>query len=163
MNETLYTIKDVSRQTGISPHTLRFYDKEGLLPFVKKSASGTRLFSEDDFDSLYTISMLKRSGMPLKKIREFMELYVQGPETLPARRKMFEEQREEILQKIDELKDMLEVVDYKCWYFTEAERRNDPDFYKKVPPEELSPLFRKVSSRIQQFRSHEDGSDQTNP
>ena len=155
MSETLYTIKDVSRQTGISPHTLRFYDKEGLLPFVKKSASGNRLFSEDDFDSLFTITALKQSGMPLKKIRQFMELYIQGPETLPDRRQMFEEQREEILHRIEELKDMLEVVEYKCWYFEEAERRGDPDFYKKVPADQLPPLFSKIYSRIEQFRSHD--------
>ncbi len=156
MSEILYTVKDVAEQTGISAHTLRFYDKEGLLPFVKKSASGTRLFSEEDFDSLYTITTLKRSGMPLKKIREFMELYVKGAETLPQRQQMFEEQRQVILDRIEELKEMLDVVEYKCWYFEEAQRRQDPDFYKKVPVEEMPEQFQKFCDKVKQFRSYEE-------
>ena len=78
MSKILYTVKDVAKQTGISAHTLRFYDKEGLLPFVKKSASGTRLFSEEDFDSLYTITTLKRSGMPLNCMSKGQRRFLKG-------------------------------------------------------------------------------------
>lgn len=151
MSEILYTVKDVAERTGISPHTLRFYDREGLLPFVKKSPSGTRLFSEEDFDSLFTISTLKRSGMPIRKIRDFMALYAKGPETLAERQAMFEEQRRSILERIQELEEMLKVVDYKCWYFAEARRRNDPDFYKKLPPEEVPQIMKDFIEKVQLF------------
>lgn len=120
MKETYYTIKDVSMKTGMSPSTLRYYDKEGLLSFVKRNNAGIRMFKEEDFENLYTINCLKHSGMPLKKIKEFMDLYLSGNDTIHERLVMFEQQRENILNKIKELEDMLEVVNYKCWYFKEA-------------------------------------------
>ena len=59
--EKYYTIGDVAARTGISAHTLRYYDKEGLLSFVKRSESGTRLFTKEDFEPLYTITVLKKA------------------------------------------------------------------------------------------------------
>ncbi|MBO6158034.1 MAG: MerR family transcriptional regulator [Firmicutes bacterium] len=152
MNEnTLYTIKDVAERTGISQHTLRFYDKEGLLPFIKKSAGGTRLFSDEDFESLYTITCLKKSGMSIKQIQAFMELYARGPETLKQRQEMFEAQREKVLAQMTELQEMLEVIDYKCWYFSEAQRLDDPDFYKKLSPEEQPPQMKEFLRKVDGF------------
>ena len=109
--EKYYTIGDVAARTGISAHTLRYYDKEGLLSFVKRSESGTRLFTKDDFEPLYTITVLKRSGMPIKKIREFMTLYLQGNKTIHDRYVMFNEQRQSLLEQIAELEDMLKIVE----------------------------------------------------
>ncbi|MBQ7057838.1 MAG: MerR family transcriptional regulator [Firmicutes bacterium] len=152
MSEMLYTIKDVSDRTGISPHTLRFYDKEGLLPFLRKSPHGTRLFSEEDFESLFTITCLKKSGMSLHKIRDFMQLYAKGVETLPERQYMFEEHRKEILARMKELEEMLNIVNYKCWYFAEARLRNDPDFYKKLSAEEMPPQMIEFMSKVQNFK-----------
>jgi len=153
IEKTLYTIKDVAERTGISQHTLRFYDKEGLLPFVKKSQSGTRLFSEEDFESLYTITCLKKSGMSIKQIQSFMALYARGPETLKARQDMFEAQREKVLAQMEELKEMLDVIDYKCWYFKEAQRVGDPEFYKKLPPEKQPAQLKEFYEKVRDFRS----------
>ena len=130
MKETYYTIKDVSMKTGMSPSTLRYYDKEGLLSFVKRNNAGIRMFKEEDFENLYTINCLKHSGMPLKKIKEFMDLYLSGNDTIHERLVMFEQQRENILNNMKELEDMLEVVNYKCWYFKEAEKKGDVYYYK---------------------------------
>ena len=101
--EKYYTIGDVAARTGISAHTLRYYDKEGLLSFVKRSESGTRLFTKEDFEPLYTITVLKKSGMPIRKIREFMTLYLQGNKTIHDRYVMFNEQRKSLLEQIAEL------------------------------------------------------------
>lgn len=158
--KTLYTIKDVAERTGISQHTLRFYDKEGLLPFVKKSQSGTRLFSEEDFESLYTITCLKKSGMSIKQIQSFMALYARGPETLKARQDMFEAQREKVLAQMEELKEMLDVIDYKCWYFKEAQRVGNPEFYKKLPPEKQPAQLKEFYEKVRDFRSGNAGSSQ---
>lgn len=60
-----YTVKEVSKRTGISEHTLRYYDKEGLLSFIKRDKNGVRLFTKEDFEHLYTITVLKKTGMSL--------------------------------------------------------------------------------------------------
>lgn len=144
----IYTIKDVAERTGMSPHTIRFYDKEGLLTFVKRSPSGIRLFSEDDFEPLYTIHCLKRSGMPLKKIKVFMELYLQGNKTIHERKEIFEQHRLDIMAKIDELQEMLDIINYKCWYFGEAEKYGDIYYYKNLPenevPQQITDFYKKV-------------------
>lgn len=145
-----YTIKDVADRTGISAYTLRYYDSEGLLSFVRRSESGIRLFTEEDFEPLYTITVLKRSGMPIKKIREFMELYLQGNETIHERRLMFEEHRKHLEEKISELNEMLKIVDYKCWYFSEAEKYGDINYYMKLP--EVDERIREFNTKVEDFR-----------
>ena len=150
--EQYYTIGDVAARTGISAHTLRYYDKEGLLSFVKRSESGTRLFTKEDFEPLYTITVLKRSGMPIRKIREFMSLYLQGNDTIHERYVMFNEQRESLLEQIGELEDMLKIVDYKCWYFQEAEKRGDINYYKKLPEQEVDQRIIEFNKIVDDFR-----------
>lgn len=147
-----YTISDVAARTEISAYTLRYYDKEGLLGFVKRSESGKRLFTKEDFEPLYTITVLKRSGMPIRKIRDFMNLYQQGNETIHDRYVMFKKQRRSLIQQIRELEEMLKIVDYKCWYFQEAEKRNDINYYKKLPAEEVDPRIVEFNKIVEDFR-----------
>ena len=147
-----YTIGEVAARTGISAYTLRYYDKEGLLSFVERDESGKRMFRREDFEPLYTISVLKRSGMPIKKIREFMNLYLQGNDTIHERYVMFAEQRESLLSQIRELEAMLKIVDYKCWYFREAEKRGDINYYQKLPKEEVDPRITEFNQIVDDFR-----------
>ena len=151
--EKYYTIKDVAERTGISAYTIRFYDKEGLLTFVKRSESGMRLFMDEDFEPLYTITCLKKSGMPLKEIRRFMELFMQGNDTIHERYLIFKEQKERLQKQIDELQEMMDIVDYKCWYFEEAEKRGDIDFYKSLPRDEVDERIWEFGKRVNDFRN----------
>ena len=151
--EKFYTIKDVAERTGISAYTLRYYDKEGLLTFVKRTESGKRLFSEADFEPLYTISVLKHIGMPIKEIREFMELYMQGNSTIHERLVLFEKYRKCLQEKIDDLNEMMKIVDYNCWYFSEAEKRGDINYYLKQPKEEVDPRILEFNEKVKDFRS----------
>ena len=77
-----YTIKQVSEMTGLSVPTLRFYDKEGLLPELKRRESGYRIFSEEDLYSIELIECFKQSGMQIREIRHFMALVKQGDASL---------------------------------------------------------------------------------
>lgn len=151
MENTYYTIKDVAKRTGMSAHTLRYYDKMGLLTFVKRSESGIRLFTEEDFDALYTIHCLKESGMSLARIKEFMDLYNQGNETIEARGKIFEEQKIEVENQIKKLEEMLEIIEYKCWFFKEAKKYNDVFYYKKLDPEDYPENMKKFFEKVKEF------------
>ena len=115
-----YTIGEVSAQLGIPAPTLRYYDKEGLLPFVRRSASGVREFSDSDLEWLHMIECLKRSGLSIKDIKEFVDLYVEGDSTLEQRRDIFYRRRAAIEREMDALKETLEFVNYKCWYYDTA-------------------------------------------
>lgn len=113
-----YSIKQVSCRTQLPTHTLRYYEKEGLLPFVKRSKGGVRRFSEDDLEWLGLICCLKSTGMPIRQIREFVELSVQGGETLKQRCEMLLEHKKSVEEQIGIMEKHLQKVTKKIEYFT---------------------------------------------
>ena len=77
-NKKIFSISDVSNISGFSAHTLRFYEKIGLMPFVKRSASGKRIYDEYDVQILKSISVFKKTGMTNKQIKDLGSLYLEG-------------------------------------------------------------------------------------
>ncbi len=88
-----YTIKEAAKIMNVTPTTLRYYDKQGLLPFMERRESGYRIFSENDILMLRVIECLKKSGMPIKDIRQFTEWVLQGDASLQERYNMFLERK----------------------------------------------------------------------
>lgn len=118
-----YTIKQVSEKTNLKPHVLRYYEREGLLPFVNRSDSGIRRYSEEDLEWLSLICCLKNTGMAIRQIREFVELSVQGKETLKERCDMLIEHKKEVEEQIAGMQKYLCKVDHKINYFTDQYAR----------------------------------------
>ncbi|MDF2871168.1 MAG: transcriptional regulator, MerR family [Anaerocolumna sp.] len=115
----MYTIKQVSARTGLSIYTLRYYDKEGLLPLVKRTPSGIRKFSDDDIAWIGLICCLKNSGMSIEKIKEFMNLCLKGEETVEPRKDILLVHKQHILDQMQELKNSLDTVNYKIDHYKE--------------------------------------------
>ena len=126
----LYTIGEVAGILNIAPSTIRYYDKEGLLPFVERSAGGIRVFSESDLGWLKTISCLKSTGMPVKSIRNYVESAMKGDETIEERLEIIYEQRERLLEQMKELQRTLDIVEYKCWYYETARKEGTEEALK---------------------------------
>lgn len=143
-----YSIGEVSQLTGIPASTLRFYDKEGLMPAVGRDAGGRRAYSDADVEALHVIECLKRTGMPLKEIRQFVDWRNAGDEAFEHRRAMFRERREAVLAQLAELQGILDVVEYKCWYYETACERGSAEGLGSVPPEELPPAARAGCERL---------------
>ena len=115
-----YTIKDAARIMGVPTSTIRYFDKEGLLPFVERLASGYRIFTEKDIATLRIIDCLKKTGMSIKEIRQFSSWLEQGDSSLQQRYDMFLERRRVVKQQMAELQKILDTVNYKCWYYETA-------------------------------------------
>lgn len=96
----LYSIGQVADKLNISTYTLRYYDKEGLLPFVDRNESGRRIFKDADFNYLETISCLKEAGLPVKQIASFIELCLAGDRTLDERYEFLAEQETNLEEKM---------------------------------------------------------------
>ena len=115
-----YTIKEAAQIMGIPATTLRYYDRQGLLPFVERKQSGYRVFSDSDIMLLRVIDCLKRSGMELKDIRQFTEWLREGDASLEKRYQMFLERKEAVEQQMAEMQKTLDMINHKCWYYKTA-------------------------------------------
>lgn len=103
-----YTIKQVSEMTGLSVPTLRFYDKEGLLPELQRKESGYRIFSEEDLYSIELIECFKQSGMQIREIRHFMALVKQGDASLEERLAICQRHVKRLEEKMEDLRRALD-------------------------------------------------------
>lgn len=114
-----YTIKQVSEKTNLSPHVLRFYEREGILSQINRSESGIRHYSDEDLEWLGLVCCLKNTGMSLKQIKAFMDLSAKGRETLGRRCEMLIEHKRSVETQIEEMKKHLKKVSHKIAFFTE--------------------------------------------
>lgn len=114
-----YTISQVAQMMGVTASTLRYYDKEGLLPNIRRK-NGIRVFEDEDFAWLRVLNCLKNTGMPLRKIREYVELTKGGDATLKQRYALIKEQRQNVQDQMDQLKYYMKELDYKDWYYRTA-------------------------------------------
>jgi len=139
-----YTIGKVAELSNLSVHTLRYYDKEGLLPFVKRTQSGIRKFDDADLDGLKIVECLKKTGMPLKEIKQFLDWCRKGDETLPQRRDMFYERRTVVMEQMAELQKILDTINFKCWYYETAVIEGTEDIPKSMSPADMPEDIREL-------------------
>ena len=127
----MYSIQDVSNKTGLSTHTLRYYEKEGLISGVERSQGGFRQYSEEDLERLGLIRCLKNTGMSIQEIARFVQLTHEGDHTLEERVELLREHRERVLERMAEMQEHLDKVTWKLNFFTEkltayqAEQKKD--------------------------------------
>ena len=114
----MYSIHEVCERTGLTAHTLRYYEKEKLLPSVGRSAGGFRQYTDEDMESLAMICCLKNTGMSLQDIARFMELTREGDQTLRERCELLKRHRERVLERMEEMQRHLEKVSCKVEYFS---------------------------------------------
>ena len=115
----MYSIQDVSKKTGLSAHTLRYYEKEGLLSHVDRSPGGFRQYTDEDMEALGLICCLKNTGMSLQEITRFVSLTHEGDQTLKERVELLREHRENVIHRMQEMQKYLEKVTWKLNYFSE--------------------------------------------
>ena len=101
---TTYSIGEVAKRTGMTTYTLRFYEKEGILPSIRKNSSGLRRFNDQDLYCLYVIECLKSAGLPLKEIKIYLELMQRGDATLYDRLQIILNQKKRLEEQINSLK-----------------------------------------------------------
>lgn len=108
-----YTISEVAAICGLSAHTLRWYERIGLMPHVDRSHTGQRRFTNRDLDWLDLVAKLRLTGMPVADMVRYAELVRAGDHTCPERHELLVATREDVLRRVAELRDTLAVLDYK--------------------------------------------------
>ena len=116
-----YTVGQMAKRLEVAPSTLRYYDKEGLLPYVERSEGGIRVFKESDYEWLSIIECLKQSGLSIKEIRRYIDLCRQGEATISQRLQLFVNRRRAVQQQMAQLQKTLDLLDYKLWFYETSE------------------------------------------
>lgn len=144
----IYTVGEMAKLIGVAPSTLRYYDKEGLLPFVERSEGGIRVFKESDYEWLKVIECLKKTGMQLKDIRSFILMAMEGDSTIDERLELIIKQREAVKKQIADLQETLSTLDFKKWYYETAKTHGTTDIPRNMAIDELPEKFREVRKRL---------------
>lgn len=139
----MYTIGQVSKMFGLPVSTLRYYDKEGLFPDMERS-SGIRRFGQRELEALRVIECLKKSGMEIKDIRQFMEWCAQGSSTYPQRRAMFIRQKESVEAEIARMNRVLDMLSFKCWYYEQAIKDGNEQRLSAMTPGDMPEEIRQA-------------------
>lgn len=148
-----YTVAETAKKLNTSPHTIRFYSKEGLLPFVERSESGIRQFKPQDFEWLFLIDCLKKTGMPIREIREFIGWCMEGDATIDNRLEMFREREAVVEQQIAELQETLEVIKYKKWRYEISQKAGTTAVHDTMRPEDIPPDILKIKNKIKELHN----------
>ncbi|MFO7153638.1 MAG: MerR family transcriptional regulator [Caldicoprobacter oshimai] len=107
------TITEVSKKFGLSPDTLRYYERIGLIPRVHRNESGIRDYTEEDCRWIEFIKCMRDAGVQIEALIEYVALFQQGDATVEARKQILIEQREQLIARIEEMQKALERLNYK--------------------------------------------------
>lgn len=132
----MYTIGQISEMFHLPVSTLRYYDKEGLFPDLKRS-SGVRRFGEKEIEALRVIECLKKSGLEIREIKTFMEWCAQGSSSYPKRRELFIRQEKVVKEEMRKLEKVLAMIRYKVWYYEQAIKDGNEDRVRAMLPDHL--------------------------
>ena len=116
VQEQTYTIAEVAERTGVTAHTLRYYERIGLLD-IGRQASGHRRFSTNDLDRVVFIGRLRATAMPIREIQRYFALVADGPSTEDDRLALLEAHRSIVRDRLHELESALDAIEHKIAYY----------------------------------------------
>ncbi len=144
----VYTVGEMAKLLGVTASTLRYYDKEGLLPFVERSSGGIRMFRDSDIEWLRVIECMKKAGMSIKDIRQYIELALKGDDTIELRLMMFRRQKEVLQQKMAEMQHTMAMVEYKCWYYETAKAAGTVEVPQNMNESDVPKQFQDIRREL---------------
>lgn len=139
----MYTIGRVSQMSKLPISTLRYYDKQGLFPSMERQ-SGIRKFSDKELETLRIIECLKRSGLEIKDIKQFMDWCVEGASSYQKRKELFEKQKKTVEEEIEHLSRILDMIKFKCWYYEQALQDGNEERLRSMMPDKLPSDIQKL-------------------
>lgn len=116
----MYTMKDVCRETGMAYETLKYYCNEGLIPNVKRNQNNYRVFDDRDIAWINSLSCLKNCGMSIQEMREYIDLCLKGAASIPERKVILAQKREELLIKMAEIQGSIDYIDNKLLFYDDV-------------------------------------------
>ncbi len=144
----LYTVGEMAKVLNVPASTLRYYDKEGILPFVERSSGGIRMFTDKDYEWLKVVECLKKSGLSIKDIKAFIEMIERGDDSLTERLKLFRSRREAVQKQMSDMQDTLDYLEFKCWYYEQSIKDGTEKRMRAIPVDELPQKYKNIKKKM---------------
>ncbi len=132
----LYTMMQVCKETGMTYQALKFYCNEGLVPNVKRDKNNRRVFDERDVAWISSLTCLKKCGMSIQEMKDYLALCLQGEGTIPQRKEMLAQKLEGLREAIQELQKSIAYIDWKQSFYDEVLSGKRPYESNLIRPEE---------------------------
>ena len=116
----MYSMKEVCKQVGMSYETLKYYCNEGLIPNVKRDKNNYRTFDDRDIEWIKSLSCLKRCGMGITEMKEYVDLCLKGKASIPERKIILEIKRNTLLEKMHEINECIHYIDAKQQFYDDV-------------------------------------------
>ncbi len=116
----MYSMKEACQLTGMSYENLKFYCNEGLVPNVKRDRNNYRVFSDSDIKWIQSLGCLKRCGMSIQEMKQYLELCLKGESSIPERKIILERKREDLEEMKKEIEDSIAFIDWKQNFYDDV-------------------------------------------
>ena len=134
----MYTMMQACREANMTYQALKFYCNEGLVPNVKRDGNNRRIFDERDVKWIKDLVCLKKCGMSIQEMKDYLALCLQGQSTIPQRQKMLDKKREALLTSMEELKGCVNYIDWKQNFYNDVLSGKRPYVSNLIPAEDQS-------------------------
>ena len=134
----MYTMMQVCKETDMTYQALKFYCNEGLIPNVKRDKNNRRVFDERDVKWIKDLVCLKKCGMSIQEMKDYLALCLQGQSTIPQSQKMLDKKREALLTSMEELKGCVNYIDWKQNFYNDVLSGKRPYVSNLIPAEDQS-------------------------
>lgn len=116
----MFTMKQVCQETNMFYQTLKYYCNEGLVPNVKRDHNNRRVFDERDVKWIKDLTCLKQCGMSIQEMKDYLEMCLEGPSTIPQRQKLLDQKREALLEQMKEVQNSIDYIDWKQDFYQDV-------------------------------------------
>lgn len=131
----IYTMMQVCKEADLTYQALKFYCNEGLIPNVKRDKNNRRIFDERNLKWIKDLVCLKKCGMSIQEMKEYLDLCLQGPVTIPQRKEMLTQKQDALRSSIQELEDSIAYIDWKQNFYDEVLSGKRPYISNLIPTE----------------------------
>lgn len=122
----MFTMKEACLKTNLKYETLKFYCNEGLVPNVKRDKNNRRIFNEHDINWINDLNCLRRCGMSIQEMKEYLALCLEGPSTIDERKVILKKKRLELLEEMEKIQNSLDYIEWKENFYQEVQEGKRP-------------------------------------
>ena len=130
-----YTMMQACRELGMTYQTLKFYCNQGLVPNVKRDKNNRRVFDERDVEWLRGLGCLKRCGLSIEEMREYLDMCLEGESSIPARKVFLAEKREKLVERLAEVRASIDYIDRKQGFYDDV-LAGRTEYYSNLLPKD---------------------------